>query len=88
MPHVILAAITQVKIFRTKYLNVYQKTFNSIMNWVIPYAWGFLIRTMIAEPKIKVLTKKDRRRNPNSNSDHWEGLTGLGGGGEGGMVAD
>jgi len=35
-----------------------------------------MVRSMIAEPKINVMTKKHRRRNPNSNTDNWGGLTG------------
>ncbi len=79
LPHLVFAGITQVKIAKTKYLNTNQKTFNSILNWVIPYAWGFLIRSMIAEPKHMVTTKKNRKRNSGGNSDNWESLTGYGG---------
>ena len=78
LPHLVLAGRTQVKIIKTTYLNESQKIFNSALNWIIPYAWGFIIRSMIVEPKIKVVTKNDRKRNPRSNSDNWEGLTGYG----------
>ncbi|WP_109829529.1 hypothetical protein [Reichenbachiella versicolor] len=80
LPHIILAVITQMIILKTTKLNPNQKIINTILNWVIPYVWGFIIRKMIKEPVLKVYTKQNRKRNSNSNTDNWKTLTGFGDG--------
>lgn len=93
--HVIYAWRTQLKINETTSFNSFQKRFNSVLIWVIPFFWSLITRSIIREPKIQVMTKSHRKRGSSGdNSDNWMGLTGGGdmdsggGGSDGGGGGD
>lgn len=58
--HLIVAWRTQVFINRCR-LNDSQKRINSLLNWLIPFIWPLVIKTMIKPSKNLVTIKKDRK---------------------------
>lgn len=78
--HLIFGWRTQMMIHKTVMLNPFQKRINSILNWFIPFLWGFLIRNTIKPSEVDVVTKANRKNRKGKNSDNWKDLTGYGGG--------
>jgi hypothetical protein len=60
LAHLIVAWRTQVFINSSR-LNSFQKRVNSLLNWLIPFIWALVIKTMIRPPKNPVTIKKDRK---------------------------
>ena len=79
--HLTYAASTQNKITRTHSLSNERKRLNSILTWCIPFLWALLVRSIIKEPKLTVMTKNRRKPNSGGNTDDWGNLTGYDGGG-------
>lgn len=42
-------------------LNRFQKRVNSILTWLIPFIWAYVVKSVIKRSKPKVMTKKDRK---------------------------
>ena len=78
--HIAFAWRTQLMINRSIVFNSFQKQFNSILSWVIPFLWSFIVRSVLKERNNSVNTKTRRRKSKGNNSDNWENLTGYGGG--------
>lgn len=77
--HLVFASITQLKINKTNTLSPSQKKINTVLIWIIPFIWAFIVRPFIKESKIKVMTKSNRKTKSGRNTDNWEHLTGYGG---------
>ena len=60
-------------------LNEPQKKTNIWLNWIIPFVWALIVKIILKEPKIKVMTKRNRRRKSGGGTDNWGHLTGDGG---------
>ncbi len=58
--HLIVSWRTQVLINRSL-LTLFQKRFNSILNWLIPFIWPLIVKIMIKPPANPVTIKKDRK---------------------------
>lgn len=58
--HLAISWRTQVLINRSL-LNRFQKRVNSILTWLFPFIWAFVVKTMIKPPKNLVTIKKDRK---------------------------
>lgn len=67
LTHVLLAFWTQVVIVKSQYLNVTQKTLNSILTWSIPFIWGLIVRKLLKKANQEVMTKSKRTIKQNQN---------------------
>lgn len=67
------------KIEESEYLNQKQKRVNTILLWLIPFIWGYIIKNIIKPSKQEVMTKKKRKIGNGKYSDNWQNLTGFGG---------
>jgi hypothetical protein len=61
------------------YLNHKQKRVNTVLLWIIPFIWGYLIKNIIKPSKPEIMTKSKRKINKDKNTDNWQNLTGYGG---------
>ena len=77
--HLIIAWRTHIFILKSRKLNESQKSLNLLLNWSIPIVWSIIVRMILKETKIKVMTKKNRRRKSSSNSNGWDSSLGDGG---------
>ena len=76
--HVLVALNAINLINKSIKFNSSQKIINTILVWTIPFLWSFLVRNILKEPEIKIMTRNKRKRKSNGNSSSWEGLTGSG----------
>lgn len=63
----------------SEYLNHKQKRVNTVLLWLIPFIWGYLIKNIIKPSKPEIMTKSKRKISKGKNSDNWQNLTGFGG---------
>ena len=67
------------KIEESEYLNQKQKRVNTVLLWLIPFIWGFIINNIIKPSKPEIMTKNKRKISKGKNTDNWQNLTGFGG---------
>lgn len=78
----ILVALNAIKMInKSVKFNASQKRINTILVWTIPFLWSFLVRNILKEPEIKIMTRNKRKKNSKGNTSSWQSLTGHGGGG-------
>ena len=79
--HVYDSYTTQLMLNKANALGDRQKQWNTILIWIIPLIWPLLVRSMIKEKRLTVMTKGKRKPNRRGGTDDWGNLTGYGGGG-------
>ncbi|MEO1050911.1 MAG: hypothetical protein AAFX87_09795 [Bacteroidota bacterium] len=77
--HLYLAYKTQLMIDKAIVFTTFQKRINSLLSWLIPFFWAYIVRFILKSSESKTMTKKDRDKDRGGFSDNWWHLTGGGG---------
>ncbi len=51
----------QIKLIKSAVLNKGQKVYNSILLWLIPGLWAFIVNIIIKRPKKDIVIKSNRK---------------------------
>ncbi len=78
LAHIFICWRTQLLI-NGSFLTSFQKRLNSVLIWVLPFLWAFIVRSVVKRSEIKVMTKKDRKIRM-SSGEAGESVAGAAGG--------
>jgi hypothetical protein len=76
LAYIIFSVLIQHHILRSPTLTLKQKIVNSVLMWMIPFAWGLLVLAVSKGHGNKVITKEKRKPAPYLPEDDWPSLTG------------
>jgi hypothetical protein len=74
--HLLFGAIAQFYIVKTGILSSKLKVFHSVLIWIIPFCWSILFIGNYRTKGIEIMTRDERNRQSNNNSDNLVDLTG------------
>ncbi len=66
--HLVISWRTQ-RLINSSWLTKAQKQVNSVLLWLLPFLWAFVVTKMIKPPKNPVTIKKDRKIEMGGNAD-------------------
>lgn len=77
--HFTLSVRMQFQIVKTTLLTTHQKWIQSVLLWLIPFFWYYLVRSIVIREGLQVKTSRTRKRKKGAFDDSWHSLTGFGG---------
>lgn len=56
----------QVRIIKTIYFSKNQKILNSVFIWIVPFIWGFIVKSILKQKPSGTITKEQRKTDPSN----------------------